>query len=186
MMELAQIAAAVTAAAEELITAAQPKPGRIFVLGCSTSEVLGSKIGTARSPETAEAILTALLAVTRAHGLYLAVQCCEHLNRALVTERAVCEKYRLDQVWVVPQPHAGGSCATAAYRLMDDPVVVERIAADSGVDIGGTMIGMHLMDVAIPLRLSIDQLGQAHMAFARTRPKLIGGPRAVYQDQDIR
>ena len=141
MMELAQIAAAVTAAAEELIAAAQPKPGRIFVLGCSTSEVLGSRIGTARSPETAEAILTALLAVTRAHGLYLAVQCCEHLNRALV---------------------------------------VEAVTADLGMDIGQTLIGMHLKRVAVPVRLRVKTVGEAILTAARTRPPLIGGERAKY------
>ena len=162
------------------------RPVRLMVVGCSTSEIAGGHIGKASVPEYGREVAGAMLALSKKHGFDVAFQCCEHLNRALVVERAVCEKYNLTQVWVVPQPHAGGSCATAAYRLMDDPVVVERIAADSGVDIGGTMIGMHLMDVAIPLRLSIDQLGQAHMAFARTRPKLIGGPRAVYQDQDIR
>ena len=180
MMELAQIAAAVTAAAEELITAAQPKPGRIFVLGCSTSEVLGSKIGTARSPETAEAILTALLAVTRAHGLYLAVQCCEHLNRALVVEEAAMDAFGLTQVTVHPVPEAGGSAASRAYELFAHPVVVESVTADLGMDIGQTLIGMHLKRVAVPVRLLVKTVGEAILTAARTRPPLIGGERAKY------
>ena len=167
MMELAQIAAAVTAAAEELIAAAQPKPGRIFVLGCSTSEVLGSRIGTARSPETAEAILTALLAVTRAHGLYLAVQCCEHLNRALVVEETAMDAFGLTRVTVHPVPEAGGSA-------------VESVTADLGMDIGQTLIGMHLKRVAVPVRLRVKTVGEAILTAARTRPPLIGGERAKY------
>ena len=129
-MDLSQLSASVTAAAEELITVAKPKRGRIFVLGCSTSEVLGSKIGTARSPETAEAIIKALLQVTRAHGLYLAVQCCEHLNRALVVEEEAMDAFGLTQVTVHPVPEAGGSAASRAYELFEHPVVVESIRAD--------------------------------------------------------
>ena len=129
-MDLSQLSASVTAAAEELIAVAKPKPGRIFVLGCSTSEVLGSKIGTARSPETAEAIIKALLEVTCAHGLYLAVQCCEHLNRALVVEEEAMEAFDLTQVTVHPVPEAGGSAASRAYELFERPVVVESVAAD--------------------------------------------------------
>ena len=161
-MDLSQIAAEVTAAAEELIAVARPKEGRIFVLGCSTSEVLGSAIGTARSPETAETIISAVLAATRSHGLFLAVQCCEHLNRALVV------------------PEAGGSAASRAYELFDRPVVVESVTADLGLDIGQTLIGMHLKRVAVPVRLSVRHIGDAVLTAARTRPPLIGGERAKY------
>ena len=179
-MDLSQLAAAVAAAAEELIETARPKPGRIFVLGCSTSEVLGSKIGTARSPETAEAIIKALLAVTQTHRLYLAVQCCEHLNRALVVEEEAMERFGLTQVTVHPVPEAGGSAANKAYELFDRPVVVESVTADLGMDIGQTLIGMHLKRVAVPVRLQVKTVGEAILTAARTRPPLIGGERAKY------
>ena len=162
------------------------RPVRLMVVGCSTSEIAGGNIGKASVPEYGREVVKAMTECAREYGFDLAFQCCEHLNRALVVERAVCEKYGLTEVCVVPQTHAGGSCATAAYQMMEDPVVVEKISADAGIDIGGTMIGMHLKDVAIPLRLSVKTLGEASMAFARTRPKLIGGPRAVYKRQDIR
>ena len=179
-MDLSQLSASVTAAAEELITVAKPKPGRIFVLGCSTSEVLGSKIGTARSPETAETIIKALLQVTHAHGLYLAVQCCEHLNRALVVEEEAMDAFGLTQVTVHPVPEAGGSAASRAYELFEHPVVVESVTADLGMDIGQTLIGMHLKRVAVPVRLQVKTIGEAVLTAARTRPPLIGGERAKY------
>ena len=179
-MDLSQLAAAVAAAAEELIETARPKPGRIFVLGCSTSEVLGSKIGTARSPETAEAIIKALLAVTKTHRLYLAVQCCEHLNRALVVEEGAMERFGLTQVTVHPVPEAGGSAASKAYELFERPVVAESVTADLGMDIGQTLIGMHLKRVAVPVRLQMKTVGEAILTAARTRPPLIGGERAKY------
>ena len=175
-MDLSQIAAEVTAAAEELIAVARPKEGRIFVLGCSTSEVLGSAIGTARSPETADAVLAA----TRSHGLFLAVQCCEHLNRALVVEEDALERFGLTEVTVHPVPEAGGSAASRAYELFDRPVVVESVTADLGLDIGQTLIGMHLKRVAVPVRLSVRHIGDAVLTAARTRPPLIGGERAKY------
>ncbi|MCH4157397.1 MAG: TIGR01440 family protein [Acidaminococcaceae bacterium] len=170
----------ITAAAEELITVAQPKPGQIFVVGCSTSEVLGEKIGTAGSPETAQVMMVALLAVTHKHHLYLAQQCCEHLNRALVVEEEVLDKYNLTQVTVHPVPHAGGSMASAAYETFKHPVVVEQIQAHLGLDIGQTLIGMHLKRVAVPVRLSVKKIGNAVLTAARTRPPLIGGERAKY------
>ena len=179
-MDLTQLSASAAAAAEELIATAKPKPGRIFVLGCSTSEVLGSKIGTARSPETAEAIIKALLKVTRAHGLYLAVQCCEHLNRALVVEEEAMDVFNLTQVTVHPVPEAGGSAASRAYEMFEHPVVVESVTADLGMDIGQTLIGMHLKRVAVPVRLQVKIVGEAILTAARTRPPLIGGERAKY------
>ena len=160
-----QIAKELAAAAEELISIAKPKKGQIFVLGCSTSEVLGNKIGTGGSSETAVAMFKALKAVCDAHELYLAVQCCEHLNRSLVVEAATAERYNLEEVTVRPVAHAGGAMATAAHL---------------GIDIGQTLIGMHLKRVAVPVRLQYKKIGEAVLTAAKTRPPLVGGPRAQY------
>lgn len=168
------------ASAEELIAVSGAKPGKVFVLGCSTSEVIGQRIGTGGSSEVAVAMFRTLKEVTDAHGLFLAVQCCEHLNRALVVEAAVAERYNLDEVTVRPMPHAGGAMATAAYENFAEPVVVERIVAHLGMDIGQTLIGMHLKRVAVPVRLQHKQIGEAVLTAARTRPPLIGGERAKY------
>ncbi len=165
-------------AAEELCQLAGLKPGQILVVGCSTSEVRGAKIGTDSAPETAVALFDAIHQVTQAHGVYLAAQCCEHLNRALIVERAAVPL--AEPVNVVPQPKAGGSFATAAYAAFDDPIAIEFIRADAGLDIGGTLIGMHLKAVAVPLRLQHRQIGEALLLAARTRPKFIGGARAIY------
>lgn len=167
-------------AAEELCQIAKLKPGQILVVGCSTSEVRGSKIGTDSAPETAVALFNAIHEVTNAHGVYLAAQCCEHLNRALIVERAALPF--ADPVNVVPQPKAGGSFATAAYAAFDDPIAVEAIRADAGLDIGGTLIGMHLKPVAVPVRLQHRQIGEALLLAARSRPKFIGGIRAIYDE----
>lgn len=156
------------------------KPKQIIVIGCSTSEVKGSHIGKDGNSAIAEAIYTALAPLAAEKGLYLAFQCCEHLNRALVIEREAAEKYNLDEVSVVPYPHAGGSMASWAYRAMNDAVVIETIQAHGGIDIGETLIGMHLKHVAVPLRLENRQVGQARVNAAFTRPKLIGGARAKY------
>ena len=163
---------------EELGQKANLKPGNIVVVGCSTSEVLGSKIGTNSSPETAKQIFEALHEYTAAHGLHLAVQCCEHLNRAIIVERAAVPFAEI--VNVVPQPKAGGSLATQAYAGLSDAVAVEVIQADAGIDIGFTLIGMHLKKVAVPVRLENNRIGEAMIVAARTRPKFIGGERAVY------
>ena len=179
-MIAAQLAAEVTLAAEELIGLAQPKPGQIFVVGCSTSEVLGNHIGTTGSAEVAEAIFTSLQTVTAAHGLFLAVQCCEHLNRSLVVDSKCAERYAWDEVTVRPVLHAGGALAAAAYEGFTQGVVVERIIAHLGLDIGQTLIGMHLKKVAVPVRLTQRQIGAAILTAARTRPPLVGGERAVY------
>ena len=170
----------VEAAVEELIEAAEPKPGQVFVVGCSTSEVLGNKIGTAGSLEAAKGIFDALRKVTSAHGLYLAIQCCEHLNRSLVTEAEAAEKYCWEEVAVRPVAHAGGSLAQVAYDTFDQPIVVEKITAHLGLDIGQTLIGMHLKRVAVPVRLSQKEIGAAILTAARTRPPYVGGERAVY------
>lgn len=160
------------------------KAGQIIVIGCSTSEVRGSRIGKDGNSAIAEALYTAVAPLAAEKGLYLAFQCCEHLNRALVVERDVAEKYDLDEVSVVPYPHAGGSMASWAYRAFSDPVVAETIQAHGGIDIGETLIGMHLKRVAVPLRLENRQIGQARVNAAFTRPKLIGGLRAKYSLDD--
>ncbi|MBQ9931782.1 MAG: TIGR01440 family protein [Firmicutes bacterium] len=166
------------AAAEELGEKAGLKAGNILVVGCSTSEVLGSKIGTNSSPETAGEIFRALQDYAKEKEIFLAIQCCEHLNRAIITERAAVPF--AEPVNVVPQPKAGGSLATHAYAGFSDPVAVEEIRADAGIDIGLTMIGMHLKKVAVPVRLENHTIGEALVTGARTRPKFIGGERAVY------
>ena len=166
------------AAISELCCQAKLRPGSLIVVGCSTSEVIGARIGTNSSPEVAGEIFAALHDYTRSQGLFLAVQCCEHLNRAIITERSAVPFGEI--VNVVPQPKAGGSLATQAYAGFADPVAVEQIRADAGLDIGLTLIGMHLKQVAVPLRLENNRIGEATVAAARTRPKFIGGARAVY------
>ena len=167
-------------AAAALCDAAKLKKGSIVVVGCSTSEVLGEGIGTSSSPETAKAILDGILSVLTPRGIFLAAQCCEHLNRALIVEARALPF--AEPVNVLPQPKAGGSFATAAYAAFEHPIAVEHIRADAGLDIGGTLIGMHLKEVAVPLRLPIKRIGEAPLTAARVRPKFIGGVRAVYDE----
>lgn len=167
-------------AVRELCETARLRRNQIVAVGCSTSEVRGSRIGSDSAPEDGRALAEAILEELAPRGLYLAAQCCEHLNRCLIVERAAVPG--LEPVNVVPQPKAGGSFATAAYSLMKDPIAVERIRADAGLDIGGTLIGMHLREVAVPVRLSIRRIGEAIVLAARTRPKFIGGSRAAYDD----
>ena len=162
------------------IFVANLKKGDILVVGCSSSEVCGSKVGSASSPETAEAIFEGLSEVLNPKGVYIAAQCCEHLNRAIIVEKAAVPFAEI--VNVVPQPKAGGSFATAAYAHFENPVAVEEIRADAGLDIGGTLIGMHLKMVAVPVRLSLNHIGEAILLAARTRPKFIGGIRARYDE----
>lgn len=168
-------------AMNELLDASGLTSGQIVVLGCSTSEICGEKIGHGSVFEVGEEVIAGVLAAAKTRGVYLAVGCCEHLNRAVVIERAAAEKYNLEIVSVIPQPKAGGSAGTAAYRLFDDPCMVEFVKAHAGMDIGDTLIGMHLRHVAVPLRLSIDKIGESHVTYAKTRPKFIGGSRAVYE-----
>lgn len=165
----------------EVLDMAKLSPGQIFVVGCSTSEVLGAAIGSAGSVSVAGIILDSLRQVCSQHGVHLAVQCCEHLNRALVIEEDAARSYQLEQVMVVPVPKAGGALGAQAMKDFNRPVVVETIKAHGGLDIGGTLIGMHLKAVAVPLRLTQKKIGQAFVTAARTRAKLIGGPRAVYE-----
>ena len=167
-------------AENQLFEASNVKSGQILVVGCSTSEVIGKKIGTSGTLETANELFSVLYEETKKKGLYLACQCCEHLNRALVVERECAEKFGLTVVMAVPHEHAGGSFATAAYRGFEEPCLVEEISADLGIDIGNTLVGMHLKRVAVPVRLSLNKIGEANVVFARTRPKYIGGERARY------
>ena len=169
-------------AISELIKQSGIKEGEILVIGCSSSEMTGGSIGKNSAPEAAEALLDAIYPIIKEKGIYLAAQCCEHLNRALIIERECAEKYNLEEVCVIPQPKAGGSFATAVYNRMTSPVAVEAIKAHAGLDIGSTLIGMHLKSVAVPLRLSINHIGSAYIVCARTRPKFIGGERAVYKN----
>lgn len=166
----------------ELIDKANLKSGNIVVVGCSSSEILGEKIGTGSLPEAAEAVFSEINKVLKEKGIFLAAQCCEHLNRALVVEKEAAEKFGLEQVNAVPQVKAGGSFATAAYKGFCEPVLVEFIKADAGLDIGDTLIGMHLKHVAVPTRLSVKRIGQANLTAARVRPKFVGGARAVYDE----
>ena len=171
----------ISALTEELCEKAKLKPGQILVVGCSSSEVNGDEIGSNSRVDIAQEIFEGIYQVTQRRGIYLAAQCCEHLNRAIIVERAAAGSREI--VNVVPQPKAGGSFATAAYHAFSDPVALEEIAADAGLDIGGTLIGMHLKHVAVPLRLSANHLGKAVLLAARTRPKFIGGNRAGYDDE---
>lgn len=164
----------------ELLDAADLKAGQILVVGCSSSEIVGGQIGKHSSYDTAKAVFAAIYEETRKRGIYLAAQCCEHLNRALVVENDCAEKYGLETVSVCPQPKAGGSFATAAWLNFNAPVAVEHIRAHAGLDIGGTLVGMHLREVAVPVRLSVNAIGEANILCARTRPKYIGGERAKY------
>ena len=168
-------------AIRELIDVADLRQGQVLVIGCSSSEIVGETIGHGSSLEAAEAVYEAIAPILHEKGIYLAAQCCEHLNRALIMERECMLQYGLDEVCVVPQPKAGGSFATTAWKNFQSPVAVEHIRAHAGLDIGGTLIGMHLRDVAVPVRLSIDHVGEAILLAARTRPKFIGGSRARYE-----
>lgn len=166
----------------ELLDAAKLKQGQILVVGCSSSEIGSFKIGSHSSAEIGQAVCETLYSELKPLGIYLAAQCCEHLNRAIIIEEAAAERYGYDAVNVVPQLKAGGSFATAAYGLFDSPVAVEHIKAHAGIDIGDTLIGMHLKDVAVPVRIPAKQIGSAHVVCARTRPKFIGGERAHYDE----
>lgn len=164
----------------ELLSVAKLKKGNILVVGCSSSEVCGERIGQGSNLEVAKAIFDEIYTICKENEIYLAAQCCEHLNRSLIVENEVLERYRLEQVNVVPQVKAGGGFATSAYNTFKEPVAVEEIKADAGIDIGGTLIGMHLKKVAVPVKLSVTKIGEANVTAARVRPKFVGGERAVY------
>ena len=171
----------------ELCKLAKLERGDIFVVGCSSSEVMGENIGTHTNVEVAEAIFEGVYPVLKEKGLHLAAQCCEHLNRALVVEKETCREYSLERVNAIPQPnHAGGAFATVAYQKFDNPYVVESLEqkASAGIDIGGTLIGMHIKPVVVPVRIEQKTIGKAMVICARRRPKYVGGQRAIY-DQEL-
>ncbi|SNX55112.1 TIGR01440 family protein [Thermoanaerobacterium sp. RBIITD] len=182
-MDMEEISRETKTVVDELLDIANIKKGGLFVLGGSTSEVVGKKVGTSGSLDIAKAIVDPILESTKSRGINLAIQGCEHLNRALLVEEETMEKYNLDEVTVIPQVHAGGSLATYAYDLYKHPVMVENLKglAHAGLDIGLVLIGMHLRPVVVPVRLSLNKIGYATIVAARTRPKLIGGERAVYK-----
>lgn len=183
--QLGQIRKQAQRAVAELCDAAHLRPGALFVVGCSSSEVLGERIGTHTSMDVAGALYDGIASELKERGVFLAAQCCEHLNRALVVERTVLERYDLEQVNAIPQPnHAGGAFASVTWNRMADPVLVESLSAraDAGIDIGGTLIGMHIHPVVVPVRISIDRIGEASILCARRRPKYVGGQRAIYDE----
>ncbi len=171
------------AAVEELLDTAKLRAGDLFVVGCSSSEIVGEHIGKGSSMEAAQAVFAGIYPVLKARGIYLAAQCCEHLNRALILEEAAAEKFGYEPVNVRPWAHAGGSFATTVFENLEHPIAVEHIRASAGMDIGDTLIGMHLKDVAVPVRLSVKSIGKANLVCARTRPRFVGGERARYQDE---
>lgn len=171
-------------AVEELFEIAGAYEGQVLVVGCSSSEIIGSKIGSDSNPEVAEQVFEVIYNSAAKKGVDIAAQCCEHLNRAIIVEKETAQRLGLEIVNVMPQPKAGGSFATAAYNRFKNPVAVEYIKADLGLDIGLTMIGMHLKHVAVPVRLSVKKIGEATLVAARTRAKYIGGPRAHYKENE--
>ena len=184
-MDFSEITAQSKQAVTEILEAAGLKKGSIFVVGCSSSEILGDQIGTATNLDSANAVYDGIIPVMKDKGIFVAAQCCEHLNRALVVERACMEKYGFEQVNAIPQPnHAGGALATVAYQRFEDPILVESIKskANAGIDIGGTMIGMHMHSVVVPMRISLRKIGEAPIICARHRPKYVGGQRAIYDE----
>lgn len=184
-VQLDEIRKQAAQAAEEVCTAGKLEAGDLFVVGCSSSEVLGDKIGTHTNVDVAEAFFDGIYGVLQEKGVLLAAQCCEHLNRALVVERKAMKQYGLEQVNAIPQPnHAGGAFGTVAYQHFKDPVLVESLQqkALAGMDIGATLIGMHIHPVVVPLRISLSKIGNAVLICARNRPKYVGGQRAIYDE----
>ena len=177
---LVQVKEEAANAARQLAEVARLHKGQIVVVGCSTSEVVGHNVGSWSTPDVANAIFEGLNSVFAPMGVYIAAQCCEHLNRALIVEHEAVPNGEI--VNVMPQPKAGSSFATAAYHSFRHPVALEEIRADAGLDIGGTLIGMHLKKVAVPVRLQQNHIGQAILLAARVRPKFIGGERAIYDE----
>ncbi len=177
-----EITAQAKRAVEELLETAKLQAGDLFVVGCSSSEIMGEHIGKGSSMEAAEAVFEGIYPLLKERGIWLVTQCCEHLNRALILEREAARQYGYEPVNVEPWAHAGGSFATVTFARMNDPLAVEHVRAAAGMDIGDTFIGMHLRDVAVPVRLSLNAIGHAHLTCARTRPKFIGGDRARYQE----
>lgn len=180
---LEQITKQTEAVVNELLSQAKLKKGDTVVVGCSSSEIIGEKLGTDSNLAVAQAVFEAIYSILNKNGLYLAAQCCEHLNRAIIVERELAEKKGYEIVNVVPQPKAGGSFSTTAYKRFNDAVAIESVTAQAGIDIGGTLIGMHIQRVAVPIHLENRQIGKAAVLAARSRPKFVGGSRAVYNEK---
>ena len=176
-----EIFAALTAAVDALVEAGGIQPGGMIVLGCSTSEVAGARIGKGSVPELGDVIAEAMLTACGKHGLYAAFQCCEHLNRAIVMEQAALMARGLMQVKAIPQPKAGGSVPAAAWKRLTAPVLTPFVQADAAIDVGDTLVGMHIRPVAVPLRIDTDKVGHANLVMAYSRLPYIGGSRAVYE-----
>ncbi|CCU77830.1 Hypothetical protein ywlG [Halanaerobium saccharolyticum subsp. saccharolyticum DSM 6643] len=181
-MQTEKILTDVEKAIRELIDNVKPKAGSIFILGGSTSEIQGKKIGSATDVDLGDKIIRKIMKILKEYGLYLAVQGCEHINRSLVIERECQQKFSFNEVNVIPHRTAGGAFATAAFKEFSEAVTVENMEADLGIDIGDALIGMHLKNIAVPVRLSIKEIGEAHLTAAETRLKLVGGVRAKYRD----
>ena len=184
-MDLMEIEKQTETAVSQVLEQAKLKIGDVFVIGCSTSEVGGEKIGSASSMDIAGAIYRGAYAALEPHGIFLAAQCCEHLNRAIIIEEQAAEQYGWEAVNVLPQPKAGGSFATTCWKNFTSPVALEHVRAHAGLDIGGTLIGMHLREVAVPVRIEQKNIGEASLLCARTRLKFIGGVRAQYQEDKL-
>ncbi|MQS75534.1 TIGR01440 family protein [Companilactobacillus halodurans] len=179
-MDLEKINTQLTTIVDDVLAAANLEENDLFVLGCSTSEIVGGTIGKESSPKVGEQVIKTLISELKPKGIHLAVQGCEHINRSLVVERKVAKEKGFEIVSVVPALHAGGAASIAAFKQFDDPVEVEHVVAQAGLDIGDTSIGMHVKFVQVPVRPSLDQLGSAHVTALRSRPKYVGGPRANY------
>jgi uncharacterized protein (TIGR01440 family) len=183
-MEKETLQKELTVIVNDVLKAAKLKKGNVFVLGCTTSEIVGGQIGKNSSQEVGQWVIETMKSILDSLGIYLGVQGCEHINRALVVEREVAEAKGWEIVSVKPALHAGGACSVAAFEQFADPVEVEHILAQAGVDIGDTSIGMHVKHVQVPVRPSVKELGGAHVTALRSRPKYIGGPRAMYESMD--
>ena len=178
----AEIFTVLDAAVEALQQAGEIAPGGLIVLGCSTSEVAGARIGKGSVPELGGVIAQAMLDACHAHGMDAAFQCCEYLNRAIVMEKRVLRERGLTQVKAVPQPKAGGSVPAAAWKLLESPALAISVQAEAGIDVGDTLVGMHIRPVAVPLRIDVNRVGQANLVMAYSRLPFIGGSRAVYEE----
>lgn len=178
----AEISKTLNTCVKELVAAGSIETGGVVVLGCSTSEIVGARIGKGSVPEIGPLVARAMIEACGACGLHAAFQCCEHLNRSVVVETVVAKEMRLTRVHAVPQPKAGGSVPAAAWKLMEHPTLVSSIAADAAIDVGDTLVGMHIRPVAVPLRGAFRKLGEANLVMAYSRLPLIGGERAVYTD----
>nr|WP_174298975.1 TIGR01440 family protein [Enterococcus phoeniculicola] len=184
IMEKETLQKELTVIVNDVLKAAKLKKGNVFVLGCTTSEIVGGQIGKNSSQEVGQWVIETMKSILDSLGIYLGVQGCEHINRALVVERELAEAKGWEIVSVKPALHAGGACSVAAFEQFADPVEVEHILAQAGVDIGDTSIGMHVKHVQVPVRPSVKELGGAHVTALRSRPKYIGGPRAMYESMD--